>query len=74
MDILSSKFWKAILIRALHTFLQVAIAMLPASALITEVDWGTVISTSLYAALLSVGKSVVVGIPEFKEGDDNGKQ
>lgn len=73
MKVTSKDFWKGALIRAAHTALQVAIAMLPASAMVTEVAWGTVLSTALYATILSIGKSVIVGIPEFKEGE-NGKQ
>ena len=54
---------KAAGIRALKTFCQTAVAMLPASAMITEVGWGTVFGTAALAAIASLLTSLA-GIPE----------
>lgn len=58
------KTWfKAAGIRAAKTFCQTAIAMLPATAMITEVDWLTVAGTAALAAVASLLTSLA-GIPE----------
>ena len=57
---------KAAGIRAIKTFAQSAIALLPAAAMITEVDWKTVIGTAALAAVASMFTSVA-GIPEVEE-------
>ena len=54
---------KAAGIRAIRTFCQTAVAMLPASAMITEVGWGTVLGTAALAAVASLLTSLA-GIPE----------
>jgi len=54
---------KAAAVRALKTFAQTAVAMLPAQAMITEVGWGTVFGTAALAAVASILTSLA-GIPE----------
>ena len=58
---------KAAGIRALKTFCQTAVAMLPASAMISEVGWGTVFGTAALAAIASLLTSLA-GIPEEELG------
>lgn len=61
------KLWaKAAGIRALKTFAQTTVGVIGASALITEVNWQTVLSSAALAALLSLLTSVA-GLPEVKE-------
>lgn len=57
---------KAAGIRAIKTFAQAAIALLPAAAMITEVDWKTVIGTAALAAVASMLTSIA-GLPEVAE-------
>lgn len=57
---------KAAGIRAIKTFAQSAIALLPAAAMITAVDWKTVIGTAALAAVASMLTSVA-GLPEVGE-------
>ena len=57
---------KAAGIRAIKTFAQAAIALLPAAAMITEVDWKTVLGTAVLAAVASMLTSVA-GLPEIEE-------
>ena len=58
------KTWgKAAAVRAIKTFCQTAVALLPASAMITEVGWGTVFGTAALAAVASLLTSLA-GIPE----------
>ena len=61
---MSKDFWKAAAIRALHTVAQTAIATIGTAALLTEVNWLAVLSASALAGVVSLLKSVVVGIPE----------
>lgn len=62
-----SKFWKAALIRALRTFCQCAIASIGTSAVLEEVNWIMVGSSSVLAALLSILNSIATGLPEVDE-------
>ena len=62
-----SKFWKAALIRALRTFAQAALAAIGTAALVEDVNWIAVASTSALAALLSILTSIAAGLPEAKE-------
>ena len=57
---------KAAGIRAIKTFAQAAIALLPAAAMITDVDWKTVLGTAALAAVASLLTSVA-GLPEVEE-------
>jgi hypothetical protein len=61
---MGKEFWKAAGIRALRTFCQTAVAAIGTTAVISEVDWLTVGSTSLLAGILSVLTSIATGLPE----------
>lgn len=61
------KNWmKAAGVRALKTVAQTAVALLPASAMITEVDWLVVLGTSALAGVASLLTSLA-GLPEVDE-------
>ena len=59
------KWGKAAAIRAVRTFAQTAVALLPAAATIESVDWWVVTSTAALAAVASLLTSLA-GIPEEK--------
>ena len=60
------KAWaKAAGIRAVKTMAQTAVAMLPAAATITAVDWKTVAGTAALAGVASLLTSIK-GLPELK--------
>ncbi len=58
-------WFKAAGIRALKTFCQSLIALIPAEVMITAVDWPVALSTAALAAVLSLITSVA-GLPELK--------
>lgn len=61
------KLWlKCAGIRAIKTFCQCAIAMIPVDTMITQIDWKVVLLTALNAALISLLTSVA-GLPEVEE-------
>lgn len=62
----TKKWLKAAGIRAVKTMAQTAVALLPAAATITQVDWLTVIGTAALAGVASVITSVA-GLPEVEE-------
>lgn len=63
----TKKWLKAAFVRAAKTVAQTAVAMLPAAATITAVDWKTVVGTAALAGVVSLLTSVA-GLPECKEG------
>lgn len=63
MNSKQKKWLKSAGIRAVKTFAQSAAAMLPAAAMITEVDWGVVAGTAALAAAASLLTSLA-GLPE----------
>lgn len=64
-----TKLWfKAAGIRALKTLAQTAIATIGVGATVGTVDWLTVCSTAVVAAILSLLTSVA-GLPEIKENE-----
>lgn len=66
---MTKEFWKAALIRALHTGAQTAIAVIGTSAVIEEVNWMGVLSATALAAILSLLKSIAVGMPEVTQNE-----
>ena len=63
------KSWaKAAGVRALKTVCQTAAAIIGTTALITDVDWALVASTSALAGILSLLTSTA-GLPELGGGD-----
>ena len=55
--------------RAVKTMAQTAVAMLPAAATITAVDWRTVAGTAALAGVASLLTSLK-GLPELEDGAD----
>lgn len=60
------KWFKCAGIRAIKTVAQTTIASIGTSAMISEVDWRAVISTSLLAGVLSILTSIA-GLPEIEK-------
>lgn len=66
-----TKSWlKAAGIRAVKTTAQAAVALLPAAATISAVDWATVLGTAALAGVASLLTSLA-GLPELKESEVN---
>lgn len=61
-----NNFIKYALIRAIRTVCQAAIGLIPASAVISEVDWRLVASASLLAGIVSILTSIATGLPEVE--------
>ena len=61
-----TEWLKAALIRAVKTAAQTAVAMLPAAAMISEVDWKAVAGTAALAAIAAILTSLG-GLPEVGE-------
>ena len=62
-------FVKAAVIRAVRTIAQTAIATIGTSAILSDVNWGIVISASVLAGILSILTSVATGLPEVDKGE-----
>ena len=56
-------------IRAIKTFAQTAVALIPAGAIITDVDYKVILGTALLSAVVSILTSLG-GIPEVSEDAD----
>ena len=66
---MSKKWFKAAVVRAIKTVAQTAVATIGTTAMISEVDWVMVASTSALAGILSILTSVA-GLPEVKDDTD----
>lgn len=64
---MNKEFWKAAAIRAIKTVAQTAVSTIGTTALLTEVNWGVVVSASALAGVLSLLTSVATGLPEVPE-------
>ena len=65
-SVFTEKWFKAAGIRALKTFAQSCIGLIPAAVTIAQVDWKTVLGSAALAAVVSILTSIA-GIPEVKE-------
>ena len=63
---MTKKWFKAAGVRAMKTIAQTAAATIGTSAILSEVNWISVISASILAGLLSMLMSIA-GLPEVKE-------
>lgn len=61
----TQKWFNAAVVRATKTMAQTALALLPAAATISQVDWKTVVGTAALAGIVSILTSIV-GIPEVE--------
>lgn len=66
---MNKDFWKAALIRAFRTFLQVILAVWTAGQLITEVDWKFLLLSAFSSAVYSMLTSILAGLPEVALAD-----
>lgn len=67
----TKKFWKDCAERVISTFIETALATIPTSAaMMGEVDWKVVLSTSALASLISFGKCVLKALNN-KDGGVN---
>lgn len=62
---MDKKWWKAAGVRAVKTVAEAAVALIPAAATITAVDWKTVIGTAALAGVTSLLMSLK-GLPELE--------
>lgn len=62
------KWFKCAVVRAIKTICQTAAASISTAAIISEVNWYLVISTSLLAGILSILTSIA-GLPEVSKDD-----
>ena len=69
MNLMNKDLWKAALIRAIRTVLQTALALLGTTALIDQVNWVNVATSSLLAGALSLLTSLSTGLPEVPPGE-----
>ena len=62
------EWWKAAGVRAVKSRAQGAVALLPAAATITAVDWSVVIGTAALMGVASILTSLA-GLPELNESE-----
>lgn len=61
----TKKWIKCAKIRAIKTMAQTAVALIPAAATITAVDWPVVVGTAALSGIVSILTSLA-GLPECK--------
>lgn len=57
-------FWRCAFIRAIRTMAQTAVATIGTTAVLTDIDWKFILSSSLVAGILSILTSIATGLPE----------
>ena len=68
-----TKDWlTAATVRAVKTVAQTALATMGTAFVLSDVDWPVVASASVLAGVLSLLTSVVTGLPEVEEAENNG--
>lgn len=60
-------FWSAAFQRSIRTIAQTAIATIGTAAVLSDVNWGVVISASALAGILSILTSIATGLPEVEK-------
>lgn len=65
--LMSWQFWKNALARAIYTIAETFLAMIVGAVVFTDVNWVYTLSASAFAGFVSLLKSIVVGMPEYKE-------
>lgn len=65
----TKKWLRAAGVRAVKTVAQTAVAMIPAAAMIQNVDWVAVVGTAALAGVVSILTSLA-GLPEVKESEE----
>jgi hypothetical protein len=63
---MTKDFWKAAIMRMLHTVAQTAIAAIGTAAVLEDVNWLYVLSATAVAGVLSLLKSIAFGMPEVQ--------
>jgi hypothetical protein len=63
-DIKNIEFWKATGIRAVYTVAETALGMIGTATIISEVNWKYTVSACALSAVVSVLKSIILGVPE----------
>lgn len=62
---MTKEFWKAVLIRAIRTICQTAVALIGTNAVgVTDVEWLGVLSGAALSGVVSVLTSIATGLPE----------
>lgn len=64
---MTKDFWLSALKRAAWTAAQTALGMITLGVGIQDVDWFNIASVSALAAVYSILKSIVVGMPEVSD-------
>lgn len=62
----SKKFWECALARCIRTVCQTALATISTGAVLADINWILVASSSCLAGIISILTSVVAGVPESK--------
>ena len=64
---MTNNFIKAMLIRAIRTICQTAVATIGTAFVLSDVNWCVVLSASILAGILSILTSIATGLPEVED-------
>jgi len=67
METYWKKFWRAAIIRAVRTFAQALIAVIPVGIAINQIGWADALGIAATAAVLSILTSLATKLPEVDE-------
>ena len=70
--IFSTDWWSASLTRSIRTMAQTAIAVIGSAAVLSQVDWKVVLSSTILAGILCV-LTALAGLPEVESNQKGDK-
>lgn len=62
-------FWKYAVTRAIHTMAQAMFSIICTAVVLTDVNWKFALSATAVAGIISMVKSIAVGVPEMEVSD-----
>lgn len=65
--IFTKEFLSAALVRAIYTFAEVFLGFLAVGQSVSQVEWTHALSVSIVATVISILKSILIGLPEVKK-------
>lgn len=65
-----SEFTRETIMKAIYTMAEAALGVIGTSTLLSEVNWGALVSTVVIAGAVTVLKCIVIDLPKYTAGTE----